>query len=90
MESDSHLVRAYVPANNSIRVVRRAEFHPLKVNRLPGVSSLIDGLARQKGFENQSKKVISVETDLEERLMQTMHAIHHNFPFDEYIGTADS
>lgn len=85
MESDIRLVRMYVPANNTVRIVRPKDFHPLKGNRIPDVSSLIDGLASQKELEGQRNTPLHPEVDVEERLVQTMLAIYHKTPFLECV-----
>ena len=75
MDSDVHLARVYVPATNTVRTVRVADFHLLKGNRLPNISSFLDGLARQQEFE--VNKQIFNEEDVEDSLVKCMINIHH-------------
>lgn len=83
MESDSRLVRVFIPSKNVLRVVRRADFHPVKGNRLPSVSSLLDGLSRQREFEDETSSLHQEE--VENTLVQCMVALHHNSSILEYI-----
>lgn len=50
MESDTRLIRMYVPTDKRIHVVRRADFRTVKEER-PSVASLLDGLFRKHSIE---------------------------------------
>ncbi len=51
MESNTRFIRAYLPSSKSVKVIRRADFRLNKEDRLPGISTLIDGLSRQASIE---------------------------------------
>lgn len=82
MESDTRLIRVYVPAKQTIRIVRYSDFPITSNNLLPSVSSLIDGLAREKELHINSKSL--EDNDAEEQLIQCMAFIHHNGKIIEY------
>ena len=67
MESDTRLIRVYVPSSQRIRILRRADFHPITDNLLPSVTSLLDGISRQRAIEAGT----TAEPDLEEALQAT-------------------
>ena len=74
MESYTRLIRFYVPSTNSILIARNFDFHPMKSNRPPGVSSLIYGLALQQAFAEKSKS--AEEAGHEEHLKKVHLSIH--------------
>ena len=47
MDSDTRLIRVFTPENKGIIFCRRTDFKVYKGERLPGVASLLDGIARQ-------------------------------------------
>ena len=68
MESDTRLIRAYIPSTQRIRILRRADFHPISDSILPSVTSLLDGISRQRAIESGTP----AEPDLEEALQATV------------------
>ncbi len=46
----------YLPSTKVVKVILRADFRVLKDNRLPGISTLIDGLSRQASIEVDEAK----------------------------------
>lgn len=54
MESNSNIILVFVPTSKSIRILRRADFHPIKGNILPEISSLLDGISRKDESEDLS------------------------------------
>ena len=47
MESDETLYRIYVPSTRRIIITRAQDFHSCNTTTLPGVATLLDGIARQ-------------------------------------------
>lgn len=87
MESECRLVRVFVPATNTIRTVRRGDFHPVKGNALPSITSLLEGLAREKQLEEDSQQL--TPDDVEDALARCMAAIHHHTGIVEYTKYID-
>ena len=77
MHSDTTILRVYVPHSKSIIFTRAADFKKYTLDRLPGVDSLLDGLARQSELETSTEKQDSVA---EEQLVQAMSAIQLTRP----------
>jgi len=55
MESDARLIRVYIPTEKNIKVIRRVDFRPIS-EKLPGVSALLDGLAREHSIEVEQEE----------------------------------
>ena len=55
MESDVNLLRIYDPHSKSIIFTRSADFKQFNEERLPGVSALLDGLARRCELEAETE-----------------------------------
>lgn len=55
MKSDTREIRVFL-GNNDICIVLLADFHSTKSNILPSVSSLIDGLSRQRYIYDTTKE----------------------------------
>lgn len=51
MASDSRLSRVYIPATGQVKSIRLADFKASKGTKLPGISTLLDGLSRQASIE---------------------------------------
>ena len=51
MESDTTILRVYVPETKSVMLTRAKDFRPYEKEQLPGVASILDGLARQTEIE---------------------------------------
>lgn len=69
MKSEARLVKVYIPAMKKIREVRRQDFKPLHESKLPGISTLLDGIARQAALEEK-------ELDDEQQFAAQAHLIH--------------
>lgn len=81
VESDRILLRVYVPEFNTVRVVRNADFHVISRNSLPSVTSLIDGLSRQRRMEESLNQE---ESNTEEDLIRCMSSINLANPIVHY------
>lgn len=59
IESDSKLIRIFFASINHVRIVRQADFRPIREDAFPQVSNLIDALSGQQCIgianENESK-----------------------------------
>ncbi len=63
------MIRVYLPSNKSVKVIRRSDFRLIREDRLPGISTLIDGLSRQASIE--------VDEDVEkEQANAEAHLVH--------------
>ena len=71
IESNNTLIRAFVPMSKSIIIIRRQDFH-IHSNKLPGVESLIDGIARQIAHDTNEKGDEEAEKFLHKVLLSTM------------------
>lgn len=63
-ESESRLLRVYIPDRKLIRTARRTDFHTARKKQLPSVPSNLDGLSRQRRI----KEIIQAEVDMEDQL----------------------
>ena len=77
MESDTRLIRMYVPNEKRVRVVRRADFKTIADNKLPGVTALLDGLARQHSIETELK---TPDGEAEAHLVHCLTSIYRETP----------
>ena len=77
MESDTRLIRMYVPTDKRIHVVRRADFRTVKEEKLPSVASLLDGLSRQHSIEFIN---IDENGQAESHLLHCMTSIYQQQP----------
>lgn len=66
-----------------MRDVRREDFHTVKRSQITSVSRLIDGMVRQREFEE--KENFSEQEITEQAFGQYMEALHHQAPISEYI-----
>lgn len=71
MESSETLYRLYIPESKKIKT-RRQDFPPCTEDQLPGVSTLLDGIARQHELES----VANVDGSSEDMLTQAFQAHH--------------
>ena len=55
MQSDTTILRVYVPETKSVMLTRIQDFRPYSNETLPGVASLLDGLARESELEGIQK-----------------------------------
>ena len=63
MESDTTILRVYVPETKSVMLTRAQDFRPYKKKQLLGVASILDGLARQteiEGIDNSDEQAEDV------------------------------
>lgn len=56
IEGDQRLIRVYITTTNSIRRIRRADFHLAKTSPLPSVFALHDGISRQRVIEEEKNR----------------------------------
>lgn len=75
MQRDERLCRIFEMATKTIIITRLADFKPCKDDALPGIASLLDGLARQGAYEQDGNGGI------EEGLVQALQSVtlkHHD------------
>ena len=72
MESDIHLLRIYVSHFKSIIFTITADFKQCNEERLPGFSTLLDGLARQSELEAETQ---DKDSTAEEQLLKSFSAV---------------
>ena len=77
MESDRRIMRMYVPGNKQIRTIRRADFKPLRNEKLPGVAALLEGLSRQHSIEAEEN---SSDGQAEARLVRCLISVYKESP----------
>lgn len=81
IESDTRLLRVFVPQSDKVRTARQADFHRNTDSSLPSFSSLADGISRQRQLDEAAK---SIESEAEEYLLKSMTAIHSTMPIAFY------
>lgn len=81
MESDTRLIRIYVPADNKVKLILRVDFKPVDKEKLPNISSSFNGIYHQHSLESDS----NVDGDAEENLLRCMITpiIHFELSFQE-------
>ncbi len=79
MESRTGLIRVYLPSSKSVKVIRRADFRLIKEDRLPGMSTLIDGLSRQASIEVDEDEE-KEHTNAEAHVVHCVTALHKETP----------
>lgn len=67
LEGDQRLILVYVPKTQTIRRMRRADFHFNKNSPLPSVSVLLDGIYRERIIEEE----LNEDFENNENLLQT-------------------
>lgn len=70
-ERDSKLFLVFIPSQNSVRILRKAYFHPCSEDAHPLVSNFIDGLCRQHSVD----VLIETESDAEENFRISISSI---------------
>ena len=53
MENNTRLYRVFIPNTKKIAIVRKDDFKIAQRDQLPGISALLDGIARQVAEEEQ-------------------------------------
>lgn len=105
VEGDERMIRVFVPETKTIRRLRRADFHVSKNSPLPSVSSLLDGIARQRIIkEEQHQQTSNDQPEVEELLQATLASVKLNnslstpipfsltsrlVPHKTYLGVSD-
>ncbi len=72
MESDTRLIKVFIPHRKSFKIIRRTDFRKYKGDYLPGVEALLDGIAKQVEVEERLQK----ETNAEAMLIKSFVATH--------------
>lgn len=78
VQGNERLIRVFIPAEQTIRVLRRVDFRPVGQEKLPSILSLLDGLARQDSIEVSEN--VHENENAEANLVQCMAAIHEAQP----------
>lgn len=78
LESDQVLYRIYLPETKRIIITRCQDFHACTSQQLPGVSSLLDGIARQSELEASSNAQDGIAEDI---LAQAFHIYRPSLSF---------
>ena len=66
----------YVPNEKRVRIVRRAYFKTIADTKLPGVTALLDGLARQHSIETE----LNIPDGEAEALVHCLTSIYRETP----------
>ena len=83
MQSDTTIVRFYVPEKKGIIFCRVQDFHAVNSSALPNVSSSLHGITRQSEVENMSftdNQLAEEENGVEEQLASALITLHQNHP----------
>lgn len=67
VEGDELLFKIFIPTTKEVRRIRRADFHMKKNSPLPSISSLLDGISRQRNIEENT----DTDNDQPEELLQS-------------------
>ena len=67
----------YVPGNKQIRTIRRADFKPLRNEKLPSVAALLDGLSRQHSIEAEEN---SSDGQAEAHIVRCLISVYKESP----------
>ena len=70
MESDTKLIRVYIPQTKKVVIVRRNDFKVQKGEKLPSAATLLDGIAQRVELEEQTENNEDAEQHLSQAFIE--------------------
>lgn len=74
MASDSRTSRVYIPATEQVKSIRLADFKVSKKTKLPGISTILDGISRQASVKPDEDQA-DTKDNAEEHLTFCLYSI---------------